>query len=435
MATSKQTFDDLMNENGLPSTPSTQSPSKQSALGVLGRGILNGASMGLADEAMDGLHNIVPSIPNGDSLRKNMELDQQQYPKTSTVANLGGGLIDALIPYIGEAKLGSLLTQGALSGVGNSNTLTDPTKSWGDTATAGTEGAATNAILGTAIKSLANGVVNKQTIGKLYQNNPLEMGDTIIGRALRSGLGSSEEGRNLSNRYADIRLNQFNNDFDKFRTDPQDNAELGAADNQINKVIDYVKNYRDINSDLNTPMHKIDSSIDNTNMGLKRLQNTNNVDDIDNYLNSDFYNYVNNNGTKTKNVINNNDNIQSIGSDPKVDINSGTSLTALSALSGHPYVGAIAGLLQSGLGKSILENLSGSYAKRAVRNDIESNIPNNQPSEFSLGVIKRTPNTITGVNAGVNEYNNQKQPIIKPNELHDTLRQMGYTDKEIDELK
>ena len=219
------------------------SDSGTSLTGALLRGLLNGASFGLADEGKDLLHKIAPStFDNGDKLRANYEEDAQDHPYASTAGNIAGGILDGLIPVAGEASLAragitsgraidalnalkqapltTLVGQGAAQGVGDSNTLTNPYSTNGDVAQNALKGAVTSALLGTVANKILGGVANKVDTGSVLgkdgittnpfvlsqSNNPLvrSVGDFMINR-----IGNTQEGKDLVNEYARMNADHY----------------------------------------------------------------------------------------------------------------------------------------------------------------------------------------------------------------------------------
>lgn len=422
-----QQFDKLMNQIGVSDRTPTPTPKSTTAFGSAARGLVNGASMGLADEVLDGLNKIYSGIPSGDSLRSYEQADQQQHPLASGAGNVLGGVLDTLVPVLGEAKLASLLGQGALSGIGNSNTLTDKTKTWGDTALAGGEGAATSAILGKAINAMGKGIVNKQTLGRFVDiGNPMEMNDnSVIGNVLRNGLGSSPTGRNLANRYADSRLQQFNQQVQGFNPTNPD----GSADSYI---ADIIKNY-----DGNVPTDALRAAdgrmntlnnLDAESMNLPKEHFQDIARDI---KDSPFYQYLTNNAESVNNVVNRAKDITNEVDTP-VNADKGILSALLGSSVGHPVLGLLGAALQSGLAKNTVNGTVGRYAQSAVRGALEGS---NAPNEVSQTITKVTPGVIGGTNALVINRENQTRPALSNDDLHTTLSNMGFTNEELSKLK
>lgn len=139
---------------------------KTSLMMSIGRGLLNGVTSGFADELMDGAHRVIPSIPNGDSLRRYEDLDEQQHPYASGAGNIVGGL--AQLAVLPEGKIAEVMmlpksniiraiAQGAVSGVGNGNHLTSDATSGSNSNTGDSVG---DAIKG-GIAGLALGMAGK----------------------------------------------------------------------------------------------------------------------------------------------------------------------------------------------------------------------------------------------------------------------------------
>ena len=414
-----QQFDKLMNQIGVsPNDTPRSNNNNTSATGAAARGLANGASFGLADEVLDGLNKIYSGIPNGDSLRGLEQADQQQHPYASDAGNVVGGIVDSLIPGLGEAKLASLLGQGALSGIGNSNTLTDKTKTWGDTALSGGEGAATNAILGSAIKALGTGIVNKQTIGRLINSNPLEMADnSYIGNMLRNSMGTTSDGRNLAQRYADNRLAQFNQDIDQFRKPATGN--------------------NDVQSDINTILSNYEGDVPNdtlkyTNNYLKDF--VGNDDNLrNNITNSDFNKYIQGNANNVNNVVNRAKDINNMNGNAPVDINKGELSAILGTTLGHPALGALAAVLQSGIAKNVKDSILGGYARKVVNQDLTRQA--RDPNLISRTITEVTPAVVNGTNALVVNRENQTSPPLSNDDLHTTLSNMGFTNEDLSKLR
>ena len=147
-------------------TDEQQTP-KVSELASAGRGLVQGASMGFADEATGALEAAVDWIQNDpgsfvenykkhrDESRQAYETAEQANPKSYMAGQFGGAVGTALIPGMGGASLGKLALQGGMQGLGSSEAdLTE-----GDVG-----GAALDTAIGTGI-GLAGGAAAKQIAG------------------------------------------------------------------------------------------------------------------------------------------------------------------------------------------------------------------------------------------------------------------------------
>lgn len=142
----------------------------QSTLGAILRGIANGASLGLDDEALTGAAKLLGTHDYGQDLRDNEALDRQQHPYVTTASELAGSVAPSFIPGVGEGNIARLLlnpaVQGAVSAVGNSNDLN--TGNVSGAAGQAALGAAEGSILGRAI----NAVGNRMVTGSFGEVNP-----------------------------------------------------------------------------------------------------------------------------------------------------------------------------------------------------------------------------------------------------------------------
>lgn len=133
-----------------------------------GRGVLQGATMGFADEISGGveaLWNKAKGDPRTfgelykqyrDESRANFKRAEEANPKSYMAGNVGGAIATAAIPGMGGATLGKLALQGAAQGLGSSEadlTEGEVGQALKDTAI----GAGTGAAIGGAGKALSAG--------------------------------------------------------------------------------------------------------------------------------------------------------------------------------------------------------------------------------------------------------------------------------------
>ena len=145
-------------------------PNTQSTLGAALRGLLNGASLGLADEALTGISKLTGGRDYGQDLRDNEILDKIDHPYVTTASELAGSVAPTLIPGVGEGNIARVLlnpaVQGAVSAVGNSNDLAngDIAGAVGHALVGGLEGTAISRALGTIGNKLADGTFGKPEV-------------------------------------------------------------------------------------------------------------------------------------------------------------------------------------------------------------------------------------------------------------------------------
>lgn len=137
-------------------------------LGSAGRGALQGATAGFADE-ISGATEALWNMAKGDSRkfgemykayrdesRENFKKAEEANPKSFMAGNVGGAVATSLIPGMGGASIGKLALQGAAQGLGSSEadlTEGDVVGAVKDTAM----GAGTGAAIGGASKLLSAG--------------------------------------------------------------------------------------------------------------------------------------------------------------------------------------------------------------------------------------------------------------------------------------
>ena len=210
MATYEEMMADLNNQkpsssttvkatpDSVTTTKVTDSPDGDSkvtttATGALLRGILNGATLGLGDDALTGIAKATGIHDYGQDLRNDETADDAQHPVASTLGQIAGAIAPNLIPGAGEANDARLagtigrnvmrvysnpIVNGAASAVGNSNDLTNGNLS----------GAAGQAVLGGA---------EGGTIGKALDLIGNKIATGAFGKAVQ-GMGHD------SSDYADI---------------------------------------------------------------------------------------------------------------------------------------------------------------------------------------------------------------------------------------
>ena len=161
--------------------------SQPSELESAARGLIQGATMGFADEISGGLEALWEKAKGNptvfgelykakrDESRANYEAAEKANPKSYLAGQVGGGIGTAIIPGMGGATLGKLALQGAAHGLGSSEadlTEGDITGAVRDTAIGGTVGAAT----GLAGKALSAGAAKASPYIKSGMN---KLGDVF----------------------------------------------------------------------------------------------------------------------------------------------------------------------------------------------------------------------------------------------------------------
>ena len=443
-----------------------------SLLGSIGRGLLNGASLGFADEIKDGLNKVVPSlVDNGDGLRAHEQQDAVDHPIASGLSNVVGAIAPTFIPGLGEATLGKIALQGAANEVGNSNETANPNATSLDILSDAAKGALASAVLGGLVKS--SGYATRKIVdgaqGKpLLTTNPLTLSQSsnpvarFAGNYMLNNL--TKENQDLARQYGNNVLQDYDNQVaQKLSSSPASTPGDQMGRNIISQNINSLRNQggTNINNayDANVLRNNIKQANDIKNYDYGDTQNkvfaheiqgnqpyynedgtTSRAGDVYNEMvrqndarpflnNSNVVNFLNNTGdnqSKFYNTLNNtlrNEHLPD--SKTQVDL----APLALGLLAGHSGIGLLGSLWNS----NAIPNTINNMARRGLTQDInKGNVVDfantNTPSRIFAGRVQ----SADAVQAFPQlEHDVKSEQDNNQTSLEDNLRSLGWSDDEI----